>query len=170
MPQSVWRSALVQAGLAEIFFQHARDTTGAQATTKPIDKHGGILAMRLRMDVPPLVEPGADGLHGVRSERRQSLPFPFSLNPNQTVVQIEVSVVDRHQFTNAESARVHGLQHRPVSRTENLILRGGVKQLLYLLGRQEVGQFSVGTGIAQGLGGVVRDKSFPLRKTKKTAG
>ena len=114
-------------------------------------------------------QPAVERLGGVGPDRGEALAFSLAANASHAGAEIEIAVVDADQFADPEAGGVHGLEDRPIAQAERFVRRGGLEQAADILGREEMGQSAALPRIAQRLGGVFVDPSFPLAETVKAA-
>ena len=163
--QRVRGGAPIQARLLQVLLQHPRHAARGEAVAELVEEQRAFGTLPARQG--PRSHPAHDRSHRPAAQGRQSFAAPLAADAHQPAVEVQVVVVDRHQFTDAQSGRVRRFEHRAIAQPHRFVRRRGLEQLRDLVGREEMRQLAVGPRISQRLGGILLAEPFALRKPKE---
>jgi hypothetical protein len=94
---------------------------------------------------------------------------PLPRTSRQASSRIDVIEVDRDQFRQAQAAGIEELDHGPVAQGQGVIGLGLVEEGAELVGLEGGGQFALGLGGADALGGVGAQAALPQQVFEEAA-
>lgn len=123
MAERMGRSAPIQAGGAQVFFQHPSDAAGGQAPAKAVDEDRRSRAGRLARMQAADGQPAAQGAGSKRSDGSEAFLAAFAAHAEDFGPEVYVAFVEAHQFADAESRRVHGFENGSIAKSHGRIGR-----------------------------------------------
>ena len=130
----------------------------------------GVLSRFCRMPGPVAARAAnAPGAGGVGTDGRQPLLAAFAPHAEYRGVEVQVAVVEAHDFADSQSGRVHRLEDRPIAQAHRRVGRRGIEEPAQVFRREEMRQRPPLARIPQRLGRIRFGPAFALAKTEETA-